>query len=111
MVETEICIKMNSSKEKAKMGLFRHDSVPEITTKNLGNSPSFLPVTHTTLSTKWFRSYGISKIDFEAESCFWTKQQLNGTQLLGFGLTETPKVPNTIMVGNSLSFSMVCNRL
>jgi hypothetical protein len=28
---------------------------------------------------------------------------------LGFGLAETLKVLNTIMVGNSLSFLMVCN--
>jgi hypothetical protein len=62
-----------------------------------------------TLSAKRFRSYRISKIDFAADFYFWTELQLNGTQLLGLGLAETPKVSNTIMVGNSLSFSMVHN--
>jgi hypothetical protein len=47
------------------------------------------------------------KIDFIAEFCFWIKQQMNGTQLLGLGLAETPEVPNTNKVGNSLSFPMV----
>jgi hypothetical protein len=37
--------KANSSKEKAKTGLFGYDSVPELNTKNLGNSPSFVSVT------------------------------------------------------------------
>jgi hypothetical protein len=36
-----------------------------------------------------------------------TEQRLNETRLLGFGMTETPEVLNTIMVGNSLSFLMV----
>jgi hypothetical protein len=75
----------------------------------MGNSPSFLSVTHTILSAKRFGCYRISKIDFAADFCFWTEQQLNGTQLLGLGLAETPKVPNTIMVGNSLSLPMVHN--
>jgi hypothetical protein len=61
------------------------------------------------LSSKWFRSYRISKIDFAADFCFWTELQLNGTQLLGLGLAKTLKVLNTIMVGNSLSFPMVHN--
>jgi hypothetical protein len=75
----------------------------------MGNSFSFLSVTPMILSAKWFRSYKIFKIDFAADFCFWTEQRLNGTQLLGLGLTETPKVPNTIMVGNSLNFPMVHN--
>jgi hypothetical protein len=37
--------KANNSKEKAKTGLFGYDSVPELNTKNLGNSPSFVSVT------------------------------------------------------------------
>jgi hypothetical protein len=49
--------KANSSKEKAKMELFPKDSVPELTTKNLGNSPSFLTNTDMTLSAKRFRCY------------------------------------------------------
>jgi hypothetical protein len=70
----------------------------ELNTKNLGNSPSFLSVTHMTLSTKWFRSYRISKIDFAAEFCFWTEQQLNGTQILDFRLTKNLEALNTITV-------------
>jgi hypothetical protein len=69
-VKTEICIKANNSKEKAKAGLFRYDSVPERNTKNLGNSPSFLSVSHITLSANRFGSYGISKIYFATEFCF-----------------------------------------
>jgi hypothetical protein len=70
---------VNSSKETVKTGLFGHNSVPELNTKNMGNSPSFLSVTHTTLSTKRSRSYKILKIDFAADSCFWAEQRLNGT--------------------------------
>jgi hypothetical protein len=43
------------------------DSVLELNTKNMGNSPSFLTITHTTLSAKWFRSYGILTIDIAVE--------------------------------------------
>jgi hypothetical protein len=89
------------------MGLFGHNSVPELKTKNMGNSPSFLSITQTILSVKRFRSYIILKIDFAADFCFWTEQRLIGTQLLGLGLAETLKVPNTIMVGNSLSLLML----
>jgi hypothetical protein len=106
-VETEICMKANSSKKKVKTELFQTDSVLELNTKNLGNSPSFLTITHKTLSTKWFRSSRILKLDLTAEFCFWIEQRLNGTQLLGLGLTKTPEVPNIIMVGNSLRFLMV----
>jgi hypothetical protein len=81
-----------------KMGLFGYDSVPEMNWKNMGNSPRFLSVTHTTLPAQWFRSYRILKIDFAADFCFWTELRRNGTQLLGLGLAETPKVPNTITV-------------
>jgi hypothetical protein len=63
----------NSSKEKAKTGLFGYNSVTELNTKNLGNSPSFLSVTHMTLSPKWYRSYRILNIDFAADFCFWTE--------------------------------------
>jgi hypothetical protein len=73
----------------------------------MGNSPICLSVTHATLSAKRFGSYRISKIDFAVEFCFWTKQRLNETQLLGFGLAETPEVLNSITVGNSLIFPMV----
>jgi hypothetical protein len=49
-VKTENCKKANSSKERAKTGWFCYDSVPELNTKNLGNSPRFLSVTDTALS-------------------------------------------------------------
>jgi hypothetical protein len=89
------------------MGLFSYNSVPKLNTKNMGNSPSFLSVTHKILSAKRFRSYRILKIGFAADLYFWAEQRLNGTQLLGLGLAETPKVPITIMVGKSPSFPMV----
>jgi hypothetical protein len=54
------------------MELFPMDSVPELNTKNLGNSPCFLTITYTTLSTKWFRCYLILTIDVAAEFCFQT---------------------------------------
>jgi hypothetical protein len=101
--------KANNSKEKVRRGLFGYDSVLEQNTKNLGNSHIFLSINHKSLSAKRFRSYRILKIDFTAEFCFWTEQRLNETQLLGLGLTETPEVPNTIIVGNFLSFPMVHN--
>jgi hypothetical protein len=91
------------------MGLFGYNSVRDLNTKNMGNSPSFLYITHTILSAEQFRSYRILKIDFTADFCFWTELQLNGTQLLGLGLSKTLKVLNTIMVGNSLNFPMVHN--
>jgi hypothetical protein len=49
------------------MELLPKDSVPELNTKKLGNSPSFLTIIHITLSAKWFRSYGILMIDVAAE--------------------------------------------
>jgi hypothetical protein len=72
----------------------------------MGNSSIFLSITQMTLSAKRFRCYGILKIDFAAEFCFWTKQRLNGTQLLNPGMAETPEALNTITVGNSLRFTM-----
>jgi hypothetical protein len=92
-----------------KTGLFGYDSVPELNTKNIGNSINFLSATHKTLSAKWFRSYEILKIDIAVDFCFWTEQRLKGTQHLGLGFVETPEVPNTITVDNSLSFLLVHN--
>jgi hypothetical protein len=83
------------------------DSIPELNTKNMGNSPRFLSIIHTTLSTKRFRSYRILMINVAAEFCFWTEQRQNGSSHLGFGLAETLKVPHTKSVGNSLSFPMI----
>jgi hypothetical protein len=104
---TEICIKTNSSKEKAKIELFPMDSIPELNTKNMVNSPRFLNITHTTPSAKQFRCYDVLKFDFAAEFCFRTEQRKNGTKLLGLRLTKTLEVLNTITVGNSLSFPTV----
>jgi hypothetical protein len=98
---------VNNSKEKVKMGLFGYDSVPELNTINMGNSPNFLYVTHMTLSAKRFSNYGISKIDITADFCFWAELQLNETQLLGLGSAKTPEVPNIITVANSHIFVMV----
>jgi hypothetical protein len=87
--------------------VFWKDFVLELTTKNLGNSSSFLTITHMTLSTKQFRSYGILMIDVAAELYFWTEQWQNGSSVSSLGLAETPEVPNTASVDNSLSFSIV----
>jgi hypothetical protein len=74
----------------------------------MGNSPCYLTITHTTLSTERFRSYGISTIDVAAEFCFWTEKWQNGSSIFHLGLAETLGVPNTISDDNSLSFPMVC---
>jgi hypothetical protein len=91
------------------MWLFGWDSSHELHTKTVANCPSFSLVTYSGSPDKCSSSYGILMIDFTAELCFWTDQRLNRTELFGLGLTETPEVPNTIMVGNSLRFLMVCN--
>jgi hypothetical protein len=64
-----------------KTELFPKDSVLELNTKNLDNSPRFLTNTHTTLSAEWFRSYKILTIDIAAEFCFWTEQRQNGSSI------------------------------
>jgi hypothetical protein len=64
------------------MELFPKYSVPKLNMKNLGNSPSFLTITHTILSAKRFRGYGILTIDIVAEFCFWTEQRQNGSSVL-----------------------------
>jgi hypothetical protein len=78
-----------------------------LNTKNLGNSTSFLTITHTTLSAKQFRRYGILTIDVAAVFCFWTEQWRNGSSISRLGLAETPEVLNTVSEGNSLNFPMV----
>jgi hypothetical protein len=67
---TDICIKANSSKYKVKIELFSKEFVPELNTKKLGNSTSFLTITHLTLSAKRIRRYGILTIDVAAVFCF-----------------------------------------
>jgi hypothetical protein len=52
------------------MEQLRTGSVPELNTKNLGNSLSFPSVTQTTLFSQQFKSYEILNIDLAAESCF-----------------------------------------
>jgi hypothetical protein len=43
--------------------------------KNMGNSTSFLTITHMTLSAKRFRRYGILTVDIAAEFCSCTDQR------------------------------------
>jgi hypothetical protein len=52
------------------MKQFGPDSIPELNTKNLGNSLSFPSITQMAPFTKRFRSYGILKIVLAAESYF-----------------------------------------
>jgi hypothetical protein len=89
------------------MELFLKEFVPELNTKNLGNSASFLTITHTALSAKYFRRYEILTIDITAAFCFWTEQRRNRSSISRFLLAETPEVPNNILEGNSLNFPMV----
>jgi hypothetical protein len=89
------------------MELFPKEFVPELNTKNLGNSTIFLTITHTTLSAKQFRKYGILTIDVAAEFCSWTEQWHNEFSVSSLGLAETLEVPSTISKGNSLRFLMV----
>jgi hypothetical protein len=89
------------------MQLFLKDFVPELNTKNLGNSLSFLTITHTTLSARRFRCYEILTIDVAAEFCIQIGQWHNGSSISSIGLAETPEVPNTNSKDNSLSFPMV----
>jgi hypothetical protein len=89
------------------MDLFPREFVLKLNTKNLGNSPSFLTITHMILSAKRFRGYRISTIDVAAEFCFWTKQRRNGSSIFRLGLAETPEVLNIVLDKNSLRFPMV----
>jgi hypothetical protein len=89
------------------MELFPKEFVSELNIKNLGNSTSFLTITHMTLSAKQFRRYGILTIDVAAVFCFWTEQRRNGSSISRLGLAETPEVLNTVSEGNSLNFLMV----
>jgi hypothetical protein len=53
------------------MELLLKEFVLELNTKNLGNSTSFLTITHMTLSAKQFRIYRILTIDVAAVFYFW----------------------------------------
>jgi hypothetical protein len=98
---------MNSSKEKVKTELLPKDSVLELITKKLDNSPSFLTIPHMTLSAKRFRSYRILTIDVAAKFCFRTEQWQNKSLVSSVRLPETLEVPNTVLVDNSLCIPMV----
>jgi hypothetical protein len=87
--------------------LFPKEFVPELNTKNMGNSTSFLTITHITLSAKRFRKYRILTIDVAVVLYFWTEQRWNGSSISILGLAEILEVPNIISEGNSLSFLMV----
>jgi hypothetical protein len=89
------------------MELFPKDSVPELNTKKLGNSPSFLTITHATMSSRRFSSYGILTIDVAAEFCIQTEQRHNRSSISSLRLAETPEVLNTVSEDNSLSFLLV----
>jgi hypothetical protein len=52
-----------------------------------------------TLSSKWFRKYGILMIDVTAEFCSWAEQQQNRFSISSLGLAETPEVLNTVLKG------------
>jgi hypothetical protein len=87
--------------------LFPKDSILELNTKNLDNSPIFLTITHTTLSASWFRSDGILTIDVADDFCIRTEQWHNGSSIFSLRLAETLEVPNTVSEDNSISFLMV----
>jgi hypothetical protein len=89
------------------MELLLKDFVLESNTKNLGNSTIFLTITHMTMSSRRFISYGVLMIDVAAEFCSWTEQRQNGSSISSLGLAKTPGVPNTALEGNSLSFPMI----
>jgi hypothetical protein len=89
------------------MELFPKEFVSELHTKNLGNSTSFLSITHTTLSAIRFKRYGISTVSVIAVFCFWTEQRRNGSSIFSLGLAETAEVLSTISEDNSLSYPMV----
>jgi hypothetical protein len=89
------------------MELFPKDFLPELNTKNMANSPSFLTITHTTFFARQFRSYEILTIDIAAEFCIRAEQWHNGSSISSLRLAETLEVPNTISEDNSLSFLMV----
>jgi hypothetical protein len=72
-----------------------------LNTKNLGNFTSFLTITHTTMSTKQFRKYGILTIDVAIVFCFWIELRQKGSSISRLVLAESQEVLNTILEGNS----------
>jgi hypothetical protein len=61
------------------MELFPKVFILELNTKNLGNSTSFLTITHMTPSAKRFRKYGILMIDVADVFYFRIEQWRNGS--------------------------------
>jgi hypothetical protein len=84
-----------------------HETVPELNTKKLGNSRSFLTITHTTLFANQFMSYRI----FNDRRCCRIPllDRTAAKQISTFRLrfAENLEVLNTELVGNSLSFPMI----
>jgi hypothetical protein len=90
-----------------KTELLPKDFVPKLNTKNLGNSTTFLTITHMTMSAKWFISYGILTIDISAEFCSWIEHRQNGSSISNLRLVKTPEILNTVVEDNTLIFPMV----
>jgi hypothetical protein len=70
------------------MELFPKEFVLELNTKNLGNSTSFLTITHMILSAKWFKKYGILTIDV----AYSISGQNSGGKDLQFPDSDWPKL-------------------
>jgi hypothetical protein len=73
-IQTKISQLLITTQTKALTTWFLN-SVLELNTKNIVNSPSFLTITHTILPAKRFRSYEILTIDVAAKFCPWMKQR------------------------------------
>jgi hypothetical protein len=69
----------------------------------MGNSPRFPSITHTTLSVKRFRSYGISTIDVAAEFC--SGQNSGGTDLQFF-VSDWSKLQKSQIPFQTISLSV-----
>jgi hypothetical protein len=74
----KFCIRRTVVREKAKTKQLCYETVTELSTKEWGNSLSFLTNTHTTLPAKRFGNYRILTIDVTAEFRLRTEQQQNG---------------------------------
>jgi hypothetical protein len=72
-----------------KTGLFGHNSVPEQNTKNMGNSPSFLSVTHMILSAN-----GLEVAEFQRSTLLLisVSEQNSGWAEHNFRVSDWPKL-------------------
>jgi hypothetical protein len=75
------------------MEWFLKDFVPELNTKNMGNSPSFLTITYKTLSSRRFSSYGILTIDVAAVFYVRTEQRHNRSSISSHGFDRNSRSP------------------